>query len=349
MPTATFSRRKSKRQASSDIEDDRPSQSRHVDQVEGDQDDSRLRQRGANGVKKEKKPAITKKRGSGRDEGNKDAVDGDGDDDDDDDDGTIDVDNFHDQPLRRADVAKLQGISRDWNMMDKEVRPNWRVVGDVAVALAETGEGDDMEEGLAELDKIMKGLIDISAEMQANGRVLDEIAQRIGQGEEVDDAVNQYEAGVQKQRDDYAQKTARQKYAKSDEYNSFRSGIYEVQHPDKGMPPITEFLPREDGDESDDDDELEIGGVSQNYNCPITLTPLVKPVTSRICKHSFSHDAIMQSFRRDDRVKCPAAGCNKTLTKADLQLNKDLEKRVKAYERRQRRAAENSDADEIID
>jgi hypothetical protein len=37
----------------------------------------------------------------------------------------------------------------------------------------------------------------------------------------------------------------------------------------------------EDGDEShDDDDDIEMGGVTQNYNCPITLTPLLNPLTS---------------------------------------------------------------------
>lgn len=35
----------------------------------------------------------------------------------------------------------------------------------------------------------------------------------------------------------------------------------------------------EDGDQSDDDD-IEVGGASQVYTCPLTLTALVKPVTS---------------------------------------------------------------------
>lgn len=36
----------------------------------------------------------------------------------------------------------------------------------------------------------------------------------------------------------------------------------------------------EDGDASDDEDDLEIGGVTQVYTCPISLTPLVKPMTT---------------------------------------------------------------------
>jgi SUMO ligase MMS21 Smc5/6 complex component len=36
----------------------------------------------------------------------------------------------------------------------------------------------------------------------------------------------------------------------------------------------------EPGDDSDDDDEIEVGGVTQDYKCPITLTPLQDPLTS---------------------------------------------------------------------
>ena len=37
----------------------------------------------------------------------------------------------------------------------------------------------------------------------------------------------------------------------------------------------------EDGDVSDDD-EIEVGGVTQDYKCPITLTILVDPLTSYV-------------------------------------------------------------------
>ena len=37
----------------------------------------------------------------------------------------------------------------------------------------------------------------------------------------------------------------------------------------------------EDGDESDDED-IEVGGVTQDYKCPLTLTTLVDPLTSYV-------------------------------------------------------------------
>ncbi|KAG6896457.1 hypothetical protein C0992_008180 [Termitomyces sp. T32_za158] len=351
MPNATFSRKKShKRKASSEIEDDRPSPSHYAEQVEDDEDESHNRR-----VKKEKKPHVVAKK-------ERIAVDENGDDGSDDED-RIDVENFQDQPLSRVEVTKLQGLSRDWKMVADQVKPNWSVVGDVAVALADYGEETEVEHGLAELDKLMRGLIDISAEMQAHEKVLEDLAQKVGQGEVLENFIGHYLSNVKEQMNKYDKMTSRQKYAKSQEYANFRNNIYEVQHPDTAIPPITEFISKgavfllrermreneQDGDESDDDDDLEMGGVSQNYNCPITLTLLVDPVTSDVCKHSFSRAAIFQSFRGNEAIKCPASGCTKAFTRANLKPDKGLAKRVKAYERRARRAAENDDAEEIID
>lgn len=36
----------------------------------------------------------------------------------------------------------------------------------------------------------------------------------------------------------------------------------------------------EDGDASDDEDDLEVGGITQDYKCPLTLIPFVNPLTS---------------------------------------------------------------------
>lgn len=123
------------------------------------------------------------------------------------------------------------------------------------------------------------------------------------------------------------------------------------------MPPMTEFIPQgmfaplfgvlgflrcqfsEDGDDSDDDD-IVVGGVSQVYTCPITLTPLVEPMTSyvslypfhlrgeakyvhrQICKHTFSKTSIYDYFKnnRSIRKKCPATGCNQQFTLIDLKV-----------------------------
>ena len=38
----------------------------------------------------------------------------------------------------------------------------------------------------------------------------------------------------------------------------------------------------EDGDDSDDEDDVQIGGITQDYKCPLTLTHLVNPLTSYV-------------------------------------------------------------------
>lgn len=136
MLNAAFSRKKShKHKVSSEIEDDGQSMSRYAAQVEDDEDNPHSRR--VNGVKKDKRPNVVAR---------KERIPDDEDEDDGgDDEERIDVENFRDQPLGRTEVTKLQGLSRDWKMVADQVKPNWSVVGDVAVALADYGEGKEVE------------------------------------------------------------------------------------------------------------------------------------------------------------------------------------------------------------
>jgi E3 SUMO-protein ligase NSE2 len=36
----------------------------------------------------------------------------------------------------------------------------------------------------------------------------------------------------------------------------------------------------EEGDPEEEEDEVEVGGVTQNFNCPLTLTSLENPLSS---------------------------------------------------------------------
>jgi E3 SUMO-protein ligase NSE2 len=76
-----------------------------------------------------------------------------------------------------------------------------------------------------------------------------------------------------------------------------------------------------------------------------------------VCNHSFSSAAILELLRSaaHKQTKCPAAGCNKIIRLGDLKKDEDLEKKVKIFERRQRRAQEEEmqeeadDSDEVIE
>ncbi|KAF8525404.1 hypothetical protein JB92DRAFT_3093644 [Gautieria morchelliformis] len=114
-----------------------------------------------------------------------------------------------------------------------------------------------------------------------------------------------------------------EKYAKHADYFKFRDRVWEVNHED-AMPPLGDLLPREDGD-SDVESDIEFGGMTQDYNFPLTLMPLTDPLTSKTCRHSFSATPIREYIATGGgRMKCPATGCNENLTLNDLEADDDV-------------------------
>ncbi|KAF8650118.1 hypothetical protein AX16_005355 [Volvariella volvacea WC 439] len=328
MPTASSSRRRisSRRRASSEIEEDpREEQSTRV---------SRNPKNKEKGKAPQREVYDTVESGESDSDNNE----------------VIDVNNFQNQPLNRNDVQRLRGYVSDWNNMASKIRQSWTVVGETASAMAETTTGSERDRGLEELNKVMKDLLDIDAEMQFHSQFLDATHQKVAQGAEIDDIVDAYTEYIETRKKDYKGKTMRQKYAKTEGYIKFRQSIYEVLEPDTAMPPITDFIPKEDGDVSDDEDDLEIGGVTQNYNCPISLTPLADPLTSSVCGHSFSAEPLRQTFKTGSPMKkCPASGCNRSFKLADCKPNPELARKVRAWMRRTQRVEDDSDADEVVD
>ncbi|KAJ7696060.1 hypothetical protein B0H17DRAFT_1008113 [Mycena rosella] len=344
MPVATSSRRrKTARQASSDIEEDQPTQKGRAqdDEVDEDDEDDAPPTRP---VKKEK-AAVKKEKGTAKSQPRRE----DPEDDEEDEDDRIDIDNFADQALTKADGAKIVGFCKDWNSIEETMHQPSPIISRVASAMAEVA-GEEAQEGLAELDRIMKGLLDAQALMTGHSKVLSDIIQSVARGEELTNATDKYMELVDEMNAEYDSKTTRQKYMKNEQYVAFKEAIYEVDHSGHAMPPITDFIPREDGDESDDDDDVVMGGITQEYKCPLLMTLLVDPRTSSVCKHSFSGAAIQDMFKNTrGSLKCPAAGCSKSFTLADCKPNPDLARKVKAHERRQARQQQDSDAEEVID
>ncbi|KAF9046399.1 hypothetical protein BJ165DRAFT_1158733 [Panaeolus papilionaceus] len=346
MPVATSSRRKTngRRPNSEDIENSRPTQAN--DAMEDVSDDGRTRR---SNVKQEKR-GKGKQRAEPTNEPAEENPAGD-DDDDEDDNERIDVSNFEDQPLRRDDGHKLRAIAGDWERMVNTIEQRSDLFKDIAVAYAEAGEQDTTESNrLKKLDGKMKEFLSLNAEMTSHSDALKAIHQQIATGVEVTDIIERYERVVGEKHEQWLVKTTRQKYARNDKYIDFQTGIWEVHHPEDPMPPLTELITKEDGDDSDDDDDLEIGGVVQNFTCPLTLVPLTNPVTSKICKHSFSADAIKDMCKVSGKLyNCPASGCTKKFKLSDCVPDPALEKKTKAYLRRKEAAQQDSDAEEVID
>ncbi|KAF8271993.1 hypothetical protein EI94DRAFT_1567349 [Lactarius quietus] len=265
----------------------------------------------------------------------------------------FDEDAFGNKPLSRQDGQRLHGMASDWNMIRTNLKESaFSLLTEVSTAVAEYADEDTAEKELDRLDGFMRELIDIDTEIRSHEQTLKDLHQQVVTGEEISDVLERYQVQVREKLEAHNKKTSRQKYAKSEAYAAFKQSIYEVQHPNEAMPPVVEFLPREEGDHSDDDeDDIQVGGVLQDFNCPITLTPLVDPQTSSVCQHSFSAQAIRQVLgpNRFTKKKCPASGCNQMISLNDLKSNKELERKVKANQRRAQRREEDQDAEEIVE
>ncbi|TDL23191.1 hypothetical protein BD410DRAFT_858350 [Rickenella mellea] len=263
----------------------------------------------------------------------------------------IDIENFENQPLLKTDLARIGGMSNDWdNVIGKMKETVFPIMNDVSAGVAEASLGSDGEPALkelAKLDIVMRELLDTRAELNAHKDALDAIQHAVAVGDNITDIVERYNEDVTARVEKWRGMTSRQKYGKDAEYIKMKQLVFEVLH-DEAMPPVIEMIPKEDGDDDDDDDDVVVGGSTQQVNCPLTLTILVNPMTSTVCGHSFSATSIKEYLggNRSAKKKCPATGCNKMFGTSDLQEDKALEKKVKAWERRERRKAAEAGSDD---
>ncbi|KIP08108.1 hypothetical protein PHLGIDRAFT_127242 [Phlebiopsis gigantea 11061_1 CR5-6] len=328
MRIATSSRR-IRRQPTEDIEEAVSSQAHADEEVEEEQEEAPPRP--AKGAKKEKKRTLPTEEVEEADPQEEDDP----------------LADFVDQPVDRQQSTRIAGLAKDWAQARTGIHvPAYLPVKDIASYVAEFADGEKGEKNLADVDKMMRSLVDTENELRMHEQTLDDLYQQVTRGEPVPEVILRYEEGVQKKKLDYQAKTSRQKYAKHEEYSNFRQAIYEVQHPEEAMPPVMDLIPPEDGDDSDDDDDIQVGGVTQDYKCPLTLTMLVDPLTSNVCGHSFAADAIREYLHDKPRQTCPNAGCNQMITLGDLKPNKALAKKAREADRRQRMREEEDESDD---
>ncbi|CDO71464.1 hypothetical protein BN946_scf184909.g58 [Trametes cinnabarina] len=341
MPVASSSRssKRQRRAVSSDIEEDGPSQAPQQEQQEDvEMDEEERPRRSKKSGKKEKKRAAQQ--------------DSDGEDMEEPVEEDIPIPELGDQPLDKNQAAKLRGMSSDWAMLrDKVHLPGYNFIREVASSVAEFTEGEKGEKALTQIDTLMRELLDTEYELTAHEKSLDGLYQKLARNETIEGVTDAYHRGVQEQMETYQHKTSRQKYAKSEHYQKFKQAVYEVQHPDIAMPPLADLIPPEDGDDSDDDDDVQVGGVTQDYKCPLTLTTLVDPLTSKVCGHSYSANAIKEYLgnSKTRSKECPATGCKKQISLAVLEPNRELAKRAKEAARRERAREEDSGDEEVIE
>lgn len=107
----------------------------------------------------------------------------------------------------------------------------------------------------------------------------------------------------------------------------FREKVWSIHH--EGQP-----LPSANTQPLEDEDIIMSQVPEVQTKCPITLKEMVKPMKSKVCGHSYEHDAIMHHIdsRARSRAKCPV--CGQQITKNDLEHNTVLEHDIKRKQRR---------------
>lgn len=90
-------------------------------------------------------------------------------------------------------------------------------------------------------------------------------------------------------------------------------------------------------EEMGEDDELVVATQTSSFKCPLTQKIMTDPVTSAVCKHSYERAAIEALLRQNRRgpLRCPIAGCPKSLTMKDLAPNPKLLRQIQKQHRQQ--------------
>ncbi|KAI9269142.1 zinc-finger of the MIZ type in Nse subunit-domain-containing protein [Phascolomyces articulosus] len=204
------------------------------------------------------------------------------------------------------------------NDLDNAAMPIQKAFGfvlDSALELERSKQHDEVE--------ILRGcipaIIELEHQINAQKTVLKDLEQHIRR-EPMNDIVGAYQKQMTRENAKWQLLSDKKKYKKHPFYTEFRNDVWAENHGDEPVP---------DSDDNDEDEDLVVGHIRQSTTCPITQTYLENPVTSRICKHTFSKHAIYELIRKNrGRIPCPNAGCGQTITTQILQDDFLAERRV---------------------
>ncbi|GBC05404.1 hypothetical protein RclHR1_06200009 [Rhizophagus clarus] len=215
-----------------------------------------------------------------------------------------------------SENMEYDNLFRDSETLSQYISKGINYATDAAVDLEEVDE----EEKVQKMDESLRNLIDIENKLIAQKDVLERIKIRTNNGRKFDDIVEVYDQECEKAFKDYSQISEEEKYLKNENYEDFRQKIWEVKHQNEPMPSLNQ----------NDDDDIVVGHQKDSLTCPITTLLLENPVTSDLCKHSFSKEAILSLMRQsgDAVCVCPIPGCEKQIMEHNLKENKRLERKV---------------------
>ncbi|KAG8737838.1 hypothetical protein FRC10_007765 [Ceratobasidium sp. 414] len=278
--------------------------------------------------------------------------------------------NYPDQPLEGVQEDKIRVLGSDLRVHDQLYSQAIEAMSDTAVMLADAlpaGEDPFENEEILKIKASLLELLDMQHFSALHLDALDaDVRRPVGSGRKIVDPATIFNTGVEKRTESYKSQTARQKYGKSKAFKTFIEAIWESGH-SEAMPPVIQFLPREDGDPEDSDDDMEVGGVTQDYKCPITLQIYINPLTSyvpfsdlrrievsdshgrTVCGHTFSADGIKEFLKGKTSDRCPGTGCNQHISMSVLKLDKGIQKKAIAAKRRAEKNEEGQTSSDIDD
>ena len=163
---------------------------------------------------------------------------------------------------------------------------------------------EQLKDCLIEFIRMMK-------EVEYNMTILEKLKEKFEKDGTLKYSVEEYfskKLSIMKAKED------REFYKKHDKYKSFTLRVWQVHHPNEPLP---------DNEDGDEDIMVYTQQSEVSTTCPLTQSDFVEPMKSDICQHTFSKEAIL-SYLKNQRRKCPVAGCGETITKDSLVPDREM-------------------------
>ncbi|CAO3587222.1 unnamed protein product [Absidia cylindrospora] len=215
------------------------------------------------------------------------------------------------------------------NQVVEAIYKGMSLASNVAGDLEEMDHSDMQED----LEMAVKQCIDLEHLITAQKATFQRLQTEVYQQREIGDGMAKYDDFMVEAKLKYDNLTESEKYFDHEKYKEFkqlvwvsrwRVSIILIPMPDLDY----EQTKKEGGD--DDDNEVVIAATKKSVKCPLTTTWLEEPVTSKLCKHTFSKNAIYGLIRRsrEKMVECPMPGCRKSLTESIFYEDTIMERMV---------------------
>ena len=85
----------------------------------------------------------------------------------------------------------------------------------------------------------------------------------------------------------------------------------------------------------------------REVTCPVTTSIMTKPFANSACGHVFEYEGIRAMLGKKPTVKCPVAGCDKTVKLSNLTRCQRTEKKIARFHRQQEHLSQQQEGEEL--